>query len=49
MVDGDFASECTVGLVEDILGCYFEAVAEVFAGEEEVERRWGEDDLCVVC
>ena len=45
MVDGDFAGEGAIGLVEDVLGCYFETVAEVLAGEEEVEGRWGENDL----
>jgi hypothetical protein len=47
LVNADLAGEGTVGLVEDVLGCYFDAFAEVFAGEEEVERGWGDDDLCV--
>jgi hypothetical protein len=45
LVDADFASEGAIGLVKDVLGCYFDALAEVFAGEEEVEGRWGDDDL----
>jgi hypothetical protein len=47
LVDGDFAREGAVGLVEDVLGGDFDALAKVFAGEEEVEGRWGDDDLCL--
>jgi hypothetical protein len=43
LVDGDLAREGAVGLVEDILGCYLKAFAEVFASEKEVER-WRSDD-----
>jgi hypothetical protein len=45
LVDADLASEGTVGLVEDVLGCDFEAAAEMLAGEEEVEGWWSDDDL----
>ena len=45
LVDADLASEGAIGLVEDVLRGDFEALAEVFAGEEEVERWWGDDDL----
>ncbi len=48
LVDGNFASEGAVGLVEDVLGGDFEAGLEVLAGEEEIERGWGDDDLCFV-
>lgn len=33
----DLAGESAVGLVEDVLGGNFNALAEVFAGEKEVE------------
>lgn len=46
LVDADLAREGAVGLVEDVLGGHFKAFAEVLAGEEEVQRRWGDDDLC---
>jgi hypothetical protein len=45
--DGDFTGEGAVGLVEDVLGGDFEALAEVLAGEEEVEGGWGDDDFGV--
>lgn len=38
--------EGTVGLVEDVLGSDLEAGAEVLTGEEKVESRRGNDDLC---
>ena len=44
--DGNFAREGTVRLVEDVLGRYFDAFAEVLAGEEEIEGGRGDDDLC---
>ena len=45
LVDGDFAGESTVGLVEDILGCDFQTRLEVLAGEKEVECWWCNDNL----
>lgn len=42
----DLTGEGTVGLVEDVLGSDLEAGAEVLAGEEKVESRRGNDDLC---
>lgn len=45
LVDRDFTGEGAVGLVEDVLGGDFEAGLEVFAGEEEVEGWWGDDDF----
>lgn len=47
LVDGDFTSEGAVGFVEDVLGGDFEAGFEVFAGEEEVEGWWGDDNFCL--
>jgi hypothetical protein len=44
--DADFSSEGTVGLVEDVLRCYFKTFAEMFTREEEVKSWWGDDDLC---
>jgi hypothetical protein len=45
LVDADLAREGAVGFVEDVLCGYFEAGAEVLAGEEEVECGWCDDDL----
>jgi hypothetical protein len=47
LVDADLAGEGAVGLVEDVLCSNFEACAEVFAGEEEVEGWRGDDDFYV--
>lgn len=41
----DFTCEGAVWLVEDVLCCYFEALAEVLAGEEEVQSWRGNDNL----
>ena len=43
--DGDLAREGAVGLVEDVLGRNFDARAQVLAGDEQVEGRWGDDDF----
>lgn len=45
----DLAGEGAAGLVEDVLCGDLEALAEVFAGEEEVEGWRGDDDLCWWC
>ena len=42
----DLTGEGTVGLVEDVLGSDLETGAEVLTGEEQVEGRRGNDDLC---
>jgi hypothetical protein len=42
----DLTGEGTVGLVEDVLGSDLETGAEVLTGEEKVEGRRGDDDLC---
>jgi hypothetical protein len=42
----DLTGEGTVGLVEDVLSSNLETGAEVLAGEEQVEGRRGNDDLC---
>lgn len=42
----DLTGEGTVGLVEDVLGSDLETRAEVLTGEEKVEGRRGNDDLC---
>lgn len=47
MGNADLAGEGSIGLVEDILGGDFDAFAEVFAGEEEVESGRGDDDFGV--
>lgn len=41
----DLASVGTIGLVENVLSGDFDLFAEVFAGEEEVQSRWGDDDF----
>jgi hypothetical protein len=46
LIDGDLTGEGTIGLVEDVLCCDLEAGLEVLAGEEEVEGRWCDNDLC---
>lgn len=43
--DGDFAGEGAIGLVEDVLGCDFDAFAEVLACQEEVDGGRGNDDF----
>ena len=43
----DLTGEGAVGLVEDVLGGDFDAGAEVFAREEEVEGGRGDDDFGV--
>ena len=45
LLDADFTGECAIRLVEDVLGGDFDAFAEVFAGEQEVERWWRDDDF----
>lgn len=47
LLDGNFACKGAVGLVEDVLGCDFDAGAEMLAGEEEVEGWRGDDDFGV--
>jgi hypothetical protein len=37
LIDGDLACEGAIGLVEDVLCRDFDALAEVLAGEKEVE------------
>lgn len=49
LLGGDFTSEGSVGLVEDVLGGDLEARAEVLTGEEEVEEGRCNDDLCNGC
>jgi hypothetical protein len=46
LLSGDFASESSVGLVEDVLSGNFDILAEVLACEKEVERWRGDDNLC---
>lgn len=46
LLGGDLTGEGTVGLVVDVLGGDLEALAEVLAGQEEVERGGSNDDLC---
>lgn len=49
LLDGDFAGEGALGLVEDVLCSDFQAGLEVFAREEQVQSWRGDDDLCRVC
>lgn len=44
---GDLAGEGAVGLVVDVLRGDLESLAELLAGGEQVERRGGDDNLCV--
>jgi hypothetical protein len=46
LIDRDLSGEGTIGLVEDILGCYLETGLEVLASKEEIERWWSNDNLC---
>ena len=46
LLSGDFTGEGTVGLVVDVLSGDLKALAEVLAGQEEVERRGSNDNLC---
>lgn len=43
----NLARKSTVGLVIDVLGGDFNALAEVLAGQEKVERWWGDHNLCM--
>lgn len=45
LICGDLAGEGTAGLVEDVLRGNFEALAQVLACEEKVERWRGDDNL----
>ena len=47
LLGGDLTGESAVGLVVDVLGGDLNALAEVLAGEEEVESGRSNDDLCV--
>lgn len=47
LVDRDLAGEGAVGAVENVLGGDFDGGVQVFAGEEEVEGWWGDDDFGV--
>lgn len=46
LLSGDLTGESTVGLVVDVLGGDLKTLAEVLAGEEEVESGRSNDDLC---
>lgn len=46
LLSGDLTGESTVGLVVDVLGSDLKTLAEVLAGEEEVESGRSNDDLC---
>lgn len=43
----NLAGEGTIGLVKNILCRDFDALAEVFAGKEEIESCWGDDNLLI--
>jgi hypothetical protein len=45
LLSRDLAGKGSVGLVEDVLRCDLEALAEVLACEEEVEGWWCDNDL----
>jgi hypothetical protein len=46
LIHTDLSGEGAVGLVEDILSRDFDTLAEVFAGEKEIERWWSDDNFC---
>jgi hypothetical protein len=46
LIDRYLTREGAVGLVINVLGGNFEALTEVLASKEEIERRWGDDNLC---
>ena len=46
LVDADLARESAIRLVEDVLCGDFDALAEMLAGQEEVQRRRRDHDLC---
>jgi hypothetical protein len=46
LLGGDLTGEGTVGLVVDVLSGDLETLAEVLAGQKEVERGGSNDDLC---
>lgn len=43
----NFTGKGPVRLIENVLGRDFDALAQVLAREEEVERGWGDDDFGV--
>ena len=45
LVHGDFTSESTVGLVEDVLGSHADLLVGDLASEKQVEGGRGDDDL----
>jgi hypothetical protein len=46
LIDWDLSGEGTIGLVENILGCNFEAGLKMFTSEEKIECRRSNYDLC---
>lgn len=46
--DREFAGECTVGLVVDVLGGNLDLLAKTLAGRDEVKGGGGNDNLCCV-
>ncbi len=48
LLDADLAGKSAVRLVEDVLRRDFDALAQVLAAEEQVERWRGDDDFCGV-
>ena len=44
----DLAGEGSIGLVVDVLRADFDLGVKVLSDDEEVESRWGDDDLCTM-
>lgn len=49
LIYGELTSESAVWLVKNVLGSDFDSLAEMLAGEEEVEGGWRDDDLFLCC
>lgn len=45
LLRADLAGESPIRFIENVLSRNFDALAEVFAGEEEVESWWGDNNL----
>ena len=46
LLRADLARERPIRFIEHVLRRDLDALAEMFAREEEVQGRWGDDDLC---
>ncbi len=46
LINTNLARKGAVRLIEHVLRRDFDALAEMLACEEEIERGWSDDDLC---